>query len=63
MATDLPQTMGVSVQFHFAYGLAMSAIEGYVCLPRLFPGPGVGRVALLQAPKRRFSIEKRIRGN
>jgi hypothetical protein len=34
--------MGVSVQFRFAYGLAMSAIEGCVCLPRLFPGLGVG---------------------
>jgi hypothetical protein len=50
------------VQFRFAYGLAMSAIEGCVCLPRLFPGLGVSRVSLLRAPKRRFSTEKRIRG-
>ncbi len=50
------------MQFRFAYGLAVSAIEGCVCLPRLFPGLGVGRGSLLRAPKRRFSIEKRIRG-
>jgi|SRR5580700_8694531 hypothetical protein len=54
--------MGGSVQFRFAYGLAMSAIEGRVCLPRLFPGLGVSRVSLLRAPKRRFSTEKRVRG-
>jgi YfiR/HmsC-like len=50
------------VQFRFAYGLAMSAIEGCVCSPRLFPGLGVGRVSRLQGPKKRFSIERRIRG-
>ena len=33
------------MQFRFAYGLARSAIEGRMCLPRLFPGLGVGRVS------------------
>jgi hypothetical protein len=50
------------VPFRFAYGLAMSAIQGCVCLPRRFPGLGVGRRSLLRAPKRRFSTEKRLRG-
>jgi hypothetical protein len=40
----------------------MSAIEGCVCSPRLFPGLGVGLVSRLQGPKKRFSIERRIRG-
>jgi hypothetical protein len=54
--------MGGSVQLRFAYGLAMSAIEGCVCLPRLFPGLAVGSSSRLRAPKRRFSTERRIRG-
>lgn len=54
--------MGFSVHFRFAYGLTMSAIEGCVCLPRLFAGLGLGQVSLPRSPKRRFSIEKRIRG-
>jgi hypothetical protein len=41
----------------------MSAIEHCVCLPRRFPGLGVGRVSLLRAPKRRFSTKRRIRGS
>jgi hypothetical protein len=49
------------VQFRFAYGLATSAIEGCVGLPRLFAGLGVGRVSI-RAPKRRFSAEKRLHG-
>ena len=54
--------MGVSVQFRFVYGLARTAIKGGLCLPRLFPGQGVGRISLLRVPRKRLSIEKRIRG-
>jgi hypothetical protein len=49
------------VPFRFAYGLAMSAIEGCVRLPLLLPGFGVGSLSLLRPPKRRFSTKKRIR--
>jgi len=50
------------VHFRFAYGLTMSAMEVLVCLPRLFAGLGVGRLSRRRLPKRRFSVEKRIRG-
>src|ERR1700676_1853419 len=53
--------MGVSGQFRFDYGLAVSAIGGRVRLPRLFPVLPTGRVCLFREPRKRLSIERRIR--
>lgn len=50
------------MQFRFAYDLVVSASVGRVRLPRLFPWLGASRGSFVRASKRRFSIEKQIRG-